>query len=225
MRKILVTTSKGGSGKSTTAALTGINLAGWTSPNPKRMGEPRRVLLIDADTKSQGLSDWFTLVALRHGGTHGLHIECAPWTHQAGLLVPFVQGQIDRLGGPDMVDEVIIDTGGEDPENSKHAARLCDLAILPIAPTPAEMRRAEATRTVLDGTGIAFGVLLTRVDDPGKGRALAARQALEGHKNPFYVFQTEIPNNRTIYADPWGSIPTSVGKYADLTVELEKVEL
>lgn len=220
MRKTLVTTSKGGSTKTTTAALLGIEQA--RRPSSKRPGQRKRVLMIDADTKSQGLGDWFTLVALG-AGLQGLDITCVPWSHQAGLLIPFIQHQVDQLGGVDMVDELIIDTGGEDPENSKHAAMMCNLAIIPLAPTTAELRRAKATQMVLDGTGIAFGFLLTRVDEAGKGASRDARTALE--KSGFSVLDTEIPNNRTTYAKCWGFIPDDTGKYADLTTEVEALEL
>lgn len=221
MFSTLVTTSKGGSGKTTTAALYGIEAARRPT-NQQQPDRRRRVLMIDADTKSQGLSDWFTMLALG-AGTQGLDITCVPWSHQAGLLVPFVQHQVAQLGGPNQVDELIIDTGGEDPENSKRAAYLCDLAIIPLAPTTAELRRAKATHMVLGGTDIAFGFLLTRVDEAGKGASRDARTALE--KLGFSVFDTEIPNSRTQYARCWGTIPESTGKYADLTTEVEALDL
>lgn len=220
MRSTLVTTSKGGSSKTTTAALYGIEQA--RRPSRQRPGRNKRVLAIDADTKSQGLGDWFTLVAL-NGGIQGLDIHCVPWTHQAGLLVPFIQHQVQQLGGPEEVDELIIDTGGEDPENSQRAAMLCDLAIIPLAPTTAELRRAQATKMVLDGTGVAFTFLLTRVDEAGKGASRDARAALEALG--FTVLDTEIPNNRTTYARAWGTIPASTGRYEELTTEVEALEL
>lgn len=225
MRSTLVAASKGGSGKTTTAALYGISAA--RRPSAQRPGQLKRVLMIDADTKSQGLGDWFTLVALG-AGTQGLDITCVPWSHQAGLLIPFVQHQIEQLGGPTQVDELIIDTGGEDPENSRRAAQLCasqhdGLTVIPLAPTTAELRRAKATQMVLDGTGIAFGFLLTRVDEAGKGASRDARTVLE--KEGFAVLDNEIPNNRTVYARCWGTIPEDTGRYANLTTELEALEL
>ena len=211
MRKTVFVALKGGTGKTTTAAFLAIEAA--------RRG--RRVLGIDADTKSQGLGDWFTRIAL-NGGTQGLDITCVPWSHQAGLLVPFIQDQITRAGGEDAVGELVIDSGAEDPTSSAQAAHLCDLALIPLAPTRIDMRRAIATTLALDGTGVAFAFLLTKVDACGLGAARKARKELESQR--FAVLDTEINNSREMY-DRTGTIPDDTGKYADLATELEALKL
>lgn len=216
VRVYLVTTAKGGPGKTTTAVFLGFALARRKNPDT---GRTLRVLLVCADPASQGLSDWLSLVAM-NGGYGDLDLHVRMWTYQTGLLVPFVLSAIETIGD---VDRVVIDTGGEAMAVSKQAGTLADLVISPLGPTPIEARRAPATAMLFQDIDVAHCVLLTRVDNPHRGRAAELRTELEAQG--FDVLVTEVPNNKTLYADPYGTIPSDSAAYEGVADEVESMEL
>lgn len=67
-------------------------------------------------------------------------------------------------------------------------------------------------------TGIPQAVLLTRVPAEGRGAARDARSDLADAG--YDVLQAEIPQNRKLYADIWGTVPYTLGAYEDLADEL-----
>jgi chromosome partitioning protein len=194
---------KGGVAKSTTALFIALYLA---------LVKGRRVLLVDADPLSQTATDWVA-VALA-----------------AGLDVPVT---IITLTNPDTLarqvrdlapayDDVVIDTGGEHDLIFRAALMVTDQLIVPVTPSPAELRRLPATFTVaaqIDAiSAVAARVLLVRVRK--NTRALA--EALD------LLAETQLPVMETAislwqhYSDAYGTIPTDFGEYPDAVDELLK---
>ena len=92
------------------------------------------------------------------------------------------------------------------------------MVISPAGPEQGELARFPATAEIVRPTGIPQAVLLTRVPAEGRGAARDAR--LDLADAGYDVLQTEIPQNRKMYADVWGTVPYSLGAYEALTNEL-----
>lgn len=200
----LIATLKGGVRKSTTAMMLAAALA--------RAGhEP---MVIDADLGTQGVTDWASRV---YAAGDELPFHVFQWSHQAGLLVPFITGRQAEV----KASHVIIDVGGEQPEVIKQAAVLAarrGRVISPIGPEQAELGRVSATRVILADSDAPMAVLLTRVPRPGAGAARGARDSLTGYG--YRVLDTEIPQDRDRYAHVWGYVPSDLGAYEQLASEL-----
>ncbi len=192
---------KGGSRKSTTAMLLGFTLA----------SRRQDVLVIDADHGTQGVTDWATRV-YAEGGELPFHV--AQWTPRLGLLVPFIQQQVRET----LAQRILVDVGGEAPEVLRQVVLMATMVISPAGPEQGELARLPATAAIVRPTGIPQAVLLTRVPASGRGAARDARQDLTDAG--YDVLQTEIPQNRQVYADIWGTVPYSLGAYEALTDEL-----
>jgi hypothetical protein len=199
---LLIATLKGGVRKSTSAMMLGFAYA--------RRGH--EVLVVDADSGTQGVSDWASRVYAA-GGELPFHV--VQWTQSLGLLVPFVQAAQRRTEAT----IVLVDIGGEAPEVMRQAAVLADFAVSPIGAEQGELGRIPATAAVLAGTKTPMRVLLTRVPSPGVGVAKKARKGLESAG--FEVLKTETPQDRDKYAHVWGLVPTELGVYEQLAEELD----
>lgn len=197
---LLIATLKGGVRKSTTAMMLAFSYA--------RAG--REVLVIDADSGTQGVSDWASRVYAA-GGELPFHVM--QWTQSLGLLVPFIQDGQHRTEAT----IVLVDVGGEAPEVVRQAAVIADFAVSPIGAEQGELGRIPATAAILGDTPMR--VLLTRVPSPGKGVAKAARASLVS--DGYAVLGTETPQDREAYAHVWGQVPTSLGVYDQLAEELD----
>lgn len=192
---------KGGSRKSTTAIMLAFGLT----------SRRHDVLLIDADHGTQGVTDWATRVYAA-GGQLPFHV--AQWTPRLGLLVPFIQQQArETLAG-----RILVDVGGEAPEVLRQVILAATMVITPAGPEQGELARLPATAAIVRPTGIPQAVLLTRVPAEGRGAARDAR--LDLADAGYDVLATEIPQNRKMYADIWGTVPYSLGAYEALTDEL-----
>lgn len=201
----LIAILKGGTRKTTTATMTSFALA--------ERGED--VLVIDADHGTQGVADWATRV---HVTGTPLPFHVAQWSPRAGLLVPFIQQQVRETGAR----RVIVDVGGEAPEVLRQVVLAATLVISPAGPEQGELARLPATRAIVAPAKVPMAVLLTRVPVPGGGAARDARAdlAAEGYT----VLDTEIGQNRALYAHVWGTVPADLGAYGDLADELLKGE-
>jgi len=192
---------KGGSRKSTTAMMLGFALA----------SRRHDVMVIDADHGTQGVTDWATRVYAA-GGELPFHV--AQWTPRLGLLVPFIQQQVSET----LAQRILVDVGGEAPEVLRQVVLMATMVISPAGPEQGELARLPATAEIVRPTGIPQAVLLTRVPAEGRGAARDARWDLGGAG--YDVLQTEIPQNRKMYADVWGTVPYTLGAYEALTDEL-----
>lgn len=201
----LIATLKGGVRKSTTAMFLAFVLA-------KR---GRNVLVIDADSGTQGITDWTSRV---YAGGGGLPFDVVQWAPSIGVLVPFVTKKAAEIE-PDIV---IIDVGGEAPEVLKQAAILADAVVSPTGPEQAEVGRVGATQTLLNEEGIRTHVLLTRVPEPGKGAARDVRRSLA--TAGYHVLESEVRQNRDMYSHVWGTEPDNYGVYENVADELLAIE-
>lgn len=217
--RLLIATLKGGSAKTTTAAMLAFALA--------RKGY--KVVAICADTRSQGLSDWRNLMVERG---HAASVTILTWRgeDEDGKLSRFAA----KTEREDDADVVIIDTGGEHPDVFMSAALYADRLISPVGPMLAELRRLPATEEAAaeiheNGHPIVMSVLLNRVPVIGKGAANAARNFIDGtdladgQPDAFdmHVLATEIPRDASRYADVWGSEAADLGRYSDLADEID----
>lgn len=199
----LVAMLKGGVRKSTTAMMLAFALA--------ERGE--ETLVVDADSGTQGVTDWATRVYAA-GGQLPFHV--AQWTHSLGLLVPFIQQQQRETNAR----RVIVDVGGEAPEVVRQAVLLADRVISPTGPEQAELGRIPATAALVTPSGVPMSVLLTRVPTPGVGVAKAVREVLTA--DGYDVLTTEVRQNRDRYAHVWGTVPDDLDAYGPLCAELVK---
>jgi cellulose biosynthesis protein BcsQ len=200
----LIAILKGGARKTTTAMFLAFALA--------KLGF--EVLVIDADSKTQGVSDWASRVYGVDQDELPFHVYS--WDHTSGLLVQFVQVKQKETGA----QIVLIDIGGEAPEVLGQAALLADEVISPVGAEQGEMSRLEPTVAMIKGKARRHRLLLTRVPKVGQGAAAEARAqfVVDGYE----VLETEIPQNRELYAKPWGHVPADNGAYDDLAAELDK---
>jgi len=150
---IVVANGKGGVGKTTTAmALSGI------------LSEKYKVLAVDAD--SQGSFSWWAKQSKKSMG-FDLAQEIDP-----GLL-----GGLQKITGYDLV---VVDT--PPALGSKVLAAvvpLADYLILPTPPAPMDLAvLIETVKEAVMPTGVAYRVLLTRVDQRSLGEAREAQKTL-----------------------------------------------
>lgn len=200
---LVIAMLKGGARKSTTAMLMAFELA----------SRGVDVLVVDADPKTQGVTDWTTQV---YAAGQEMPFHVVQWAPSQGLLVPFCLKAQRETGAT----VVLIDVGGEMPEVLAQAVAIADQVISPIGAERGELGRVPPTAAMVDAADVPMLVLLTKVPEPGKGAALAARNLLTGQLRRT-VLATETPRNLAIYADIWGTIPPTTGVYADLVDELE----
>jgi len=198
----LIATLKGGVRKTTTCMLLAFELA----------ARGQEVLVIDADTGTQGVSDWASKV---YAGGGELPFHVVQWSGDGELLVPFILRKRRETGAT----LVLVDMGGEAPHVLRDAVSLADRVISPVGAEQAELGRIPATAALVAPSKAEHLVLLTRIPEPGRGTARIARESLvnEGHR----VLTTEISQNRDRYAHVWGTVPDDHGAYVQVANELE----
>jgi chromosome partitioning protein len=191
---------KGGARKTTTTALTAFALADGGA----------EVLVVDADTHTQGLTEWLSLAS---ADGRALPVSFMQWSRSAGQpIAPFIR-HAQRATGAQWV---IVDLGAEDPHAIRQVCAIADMIISPCGPEQAELSRLPATRALV--APLHPLVLLTRVDQPGRGAAADMRAVLEA--DGCAVLRTEVPRDRARYAHVYGSVPDDCGAYAAVAGEL-----
>lgn len=215
--RLLVATLKGGPAKTTTSVMLSFYFA--------RRGY--RVVLIDADTRTQGTTDWKNLMLAdqRAGGEpvpEDLVILSWRGSDLDGKLSKYAQAAEAQYSA----DVVIIDTGGEAPDVFMSAALYADRLLSPVGPKKGELRRmyatSEAAAEIAESSPLLMSVVLTRVHPSaiGKGAAAEARDFLR-YDLDLYVQETEIPDVASRYGDIWGTVPLNLGVYEKLGAEIE----
>lgn len=229
--RLLVATLKGGPAKTTTAIMLAFALA--------RRGY--KVVLIDADTRTQGTTDWYNLMIDR-GYTLPANLSILQWRSND------LDGKLSRFAKTaetvNEADIVIIDTGGEAPDVVQSALLYADRLLSPIGAKTGELRRMYATVDAAaeiseNSHPVLMSALLTRIHhlSLGRGKAKAAREFLDGTLRrqeladgvaeeeceglEVFVQATEIPLLEDVYGEVWGTLPDNLGKYDELATEIE----
>ena len=138
MQSIIVTSQKGGSGKSTLAR----NLAAHAG------AQGMRVLCIDLDPQ-QTLREWWK--AREADTPQMLSQEPTPETLAETLAK-----------ASDLFDLAVIDTPPAAPEWLSGAVAACDLALIPVRPSPDDLRAIGATIRLVQGQGVPFAFVLSQ---------------------------------------------------------------
>jgi chromosome partitioning protein len=131
MLTIVVNSQKGGSGKSTLCRILGVHLAHAS----------KQVFLIDLD-KQGTLREWHE--SREH--EEPKRVELTAETLAAGL--PMLQDH--------QAEFVFIDTPPHAGETLGDVFRLADLVLIPVKPTPDDLKAAGATVSVLKAIGVPF---------------------------------------------------------------------
>lgn len=145
MKTIALVTQKGGSGKSTIAT----NLAVEACNSGKK-----KVLLIDCD--QQGTSEkWY---------------QSRPEEYEQPQLVRVKESEVvkaHQLALMKKFDFVIIDTAGRDLPSIKLALSVCDVCLVPCAPSGADIQAVVSTYTTLAEQGKAFAFVINQAFSMG----------------------------------------------------------
>lgn len=201
----LVSTLKGGARKTTSVMFIATVLA--------KLGY--RVLVIDADIKTQGVRDWGTLVYARDGE---LPFDVVQWSGDGELIAPWLKSMAKKYES----EFVLVDIGGEDTELLAELVLLAERVLSPVGPDLAEMRRLAATKAIVEEGQIPMHVFLSRVPQPGKGSAADAREWIT--KRGHAVLKTEIEQHRGRYVLAWGTVIEDTGSYEPLVHEILQLE-
>lgn len=210
LRRYLVSTLKGGPGKTTTAWHL---LWAWSMMGYKAVG-------IDADPSSKGLQDCYGL-ALAAG--------TVPFT-----VIPLPEGAdvyqyAKQVEEATAANRIVIDTGGEDFKRFVRACLWCNQLVCPVGPKMAEIRRMPETYDkAMEAAALhefEMAVLLTRVPAPHKGSAVDARILLDSdEERSFHVLDSEVRESNAWHGNgAWGKHLTDLHDYAYVVNELEGV--
>lgn len=193
--RICVGNLKGGTAKTTTALYLALGFA--------REG---RTLLVDADPQQSAL-DWST------------HAEEWPG---AVTVIPWATRDLARRIGEVSGDyaHVVIDTGPEHDLILRQALLATDQLIVPVAPSPMELRRLDATFDLaaeIDAVSTVYAhVLLCKVR-AGTRSSSEARAMLDDMQLPVMAAETHLWES---YSLAWGTAPDDLAEYAAILDEL-----
>lgn len=195
--RITVGNLKGGVAKSTTAVYLALGLA--------RTG---RVLLVDADGTNASVLDWSS--------------SCQEWPEQI-VVVPWAVEDLARrvqaVEGD--YDHVVIDTGPEQAAILRQALLVTDELIVPVSPSPMELRKLaqtwQAAAEVDAISPVTARVLLAKVRS-GTRSSVEARRYLEDDLE-LPVMGADI-SLRESYAMAWGTAPADLDQYEGVLAEL-----
>ena len=191
--RITVGNLKGGTAKTTTAVYLACALA-----------ERGRTALIDADPQGSAL-DW------------SVHAEAFPAT-----VIPWplrdLAKRVGQIAGD--YEHLVIDTGPEHDVILRQALLCTDELVIPVAPSPMELRRLSATVDLaaeIDAISpVAVSVLLAKVRANTRS-AGEARQMLTDMGMPVLTASTHLWES---YLLAWGTTPTDLGEYRAVLDEL-----
>ena len=165
MSRILVTSCKGGVGKSTVSAGLSIALS--------RLG--KRVLLIDFDLGNRSLDlmlgledeliyDVCDLTAGRADCESVVHLCAAypnlafigaPFRYEGGMTATSLGDALHRLEEVYAFDYIVIDTSGGAHESVALSAPVCDTGVIVSSQNPTSIRAAEKSGLILDESGLS----------------------------------------------------------------------
>jgi len=196
--RITIANVKGGASKTTTAVHLALGLA-------RRGG---RVLLVDADKFPSAL-DWSTSA----GPDWPSNVVVVPW------FVPDLRRRVEAIAGD--YDHVVIDTGPHDVGIVRGALWVSDELVVPVAPTPIELRRLAATfelaAEIDELSPVTARVLLVRTR-AGTSSRTEARSYLEDDLGvPTMAAEIGL---REAYALACGAVPADLGEYVAVLDEL-----
>jgi len=146
MKTLVVANQKGGVSKTTTTAHLAVAAA----------GEGKRTCIIDADPQGS-LSDW--------------------WNDRAAEDIQLLQCKVHEISSivgrlADQFDLLVIDTPPGTGAEVAGLVRLGDFVLIPVRPSPHDLRAVPGTLSLLDGQPFAF------VLSQAKGRASITLQAV-----------------------------------------------
>ena len=216
MRRILVTSCKGGVGKSTVSI--GIALALATAG--------KRVLLIDFDLGNRSLdlmlgmqddllydicdltsgrADCETVVHV-HPEHPNLAFIGAPFRYGGDADAESFKAALDRLETLYAFDLAIVDTSGGAHESVAIAAPACDTALIVSSQNPTAIRAAEKSGLLLDESGVETQYLIVNTFDTDKGSFDRRAGVLE------MIDRTRTPLIGIVPMDPQVNLLSEVGK-------------
>lgn len=146
---LLISSQKGGSGKTTLARSLAVSAT--------RAGQ--RVLLLDLDPQ-RSLTSWW-----ERREANDLDLAAPPRPAQIAEHVTGLEGY----------DLAIIDTPPSDHRWLAHVAAAATLALVPVRPSPDDLRAVGATLDMLDGAGCSWASVLSQVPPRARIGGEAAR--------------------------------------------------
>lgn len=191
--RLTVGNLKGGTAKTTSSVYLACGLA--------RSG---RTLLVDADPQGSAL-DWSTAAA-------DFPVTVIPWA------VPDLARRIGQVDAD--YDHVVIDTAPGIGQILRQALLATDLLVVPVAPTPMDLRRLGPTFDLaaeVDAISpVAATAMLARVRK-GTRAAVDARDHLVETGRPVLAAETHQWES---YSLAWGTTPAALGEYDAVLAEL-----
>jgi len=196
--RLAVLAMKGGVGKTTTAVLTALALA----------EDAASVLLVDCDDPQWSAMAWWNS-AEDAGDVWPKAMTAERWS--SALTRSVLDGY----------DHVVFDLGPKRPEMARSVLRLADTAVIPTAPRKADFSELgsalDLIAAVQSRQPLGFGVLLTMVRLSTRAGRSARTEVADELGLP--VLDVVIPLAER-YADMFGRVPTHLGAYRDLALEL-----
>lgn len=193
---------KGGVGKTTSSVYLALGLAC-----------EGRTLLVDADPEQASAFRWSELAG-------------DDWP-TACVVVPLatrrLYERVEQLVGD--YEHLVVDVGPKNPLMLRQAMALAQHLVVPVAPRPLDLAELPGTFELaaeVDATSpLLASVLLVQVR-AGTRSASEARELLTGDLElPVLTAETHL---RESYSLAYGSVPDSLGEYADVLAELQKGE-
>ncbi|MDB5243578.1 MAG: ParA family protein, partial [Spirosoma sp.] len=138
MKTICITAQKGGAGKTTLAR----NLA------VAAVQDGQRVLCLDLDPQ-QSLRQWWQ----GREGDAPMMLASDPMPHAISATLAAAQGRFDL---------VVIDTPPAAPAWLTETLRAADLALIPVRPSPDDLRAVGATIAALGAAGVPFAFVMSQ---------------------------------------------------------------